>query len=445
MNALSKNAAVTLKARYDNCSRGEVARYITVLIGLAGVNAGKADEATKPAADQRSTSVSALQNAVAPLAKNIKDFLDQMKQNSIAVGQFQSPPKLHASSGLAIAKALKVELKRFGVESFDKATYMVTGEYRLVNDDNGREVVKISSRIADQDALRLATDLEPRTITDKTTIEILKGGTTQILDIANQPPKAADKKDDGKELVKSAPVSSTPHIAAQTRVSAGPNSPYAIEVMVQSDGKYAPRKVEVDADGHAFVRLFQGEKYAVYAYNNSNLDAAVSLMIDGLNVFELSKVPGYDHWIVMPGTPLPILGWYLTNDLASEFEVVATSDPAVAQLLRSSSSLGTITATFAVAWKVGDPVPAGEENGKANEEPSQVPVRTVPGRDVKVRFEEVRRHVGRTRAVVSIRYDKTLDPKDLPTGSAPTATTPTATAPAETAALPTAPTPAPPR
>src|SRR4029434_6093340 len=70
------------------------------------------------------------------------------------------------------------------------------------------------------------------------------------------------------------------------RVSAAADSPYAVEVWAapRRGAKYQPRTATVK-DGLAFVPLSRGEVFGVRLINKSPLDAAVTLTIDGLNLY----------------------------------------------------------------------------------------------------------------------------------------------------------------
>src|SRR5262249_28138789 len=73
---------------------------------------------------------------------------------------------------------------------------------------------------------------------------------------------------------------------AGTRIGAE-GSPYAIEILVRKDGDRGhalARAVDLKS-GLAFVPIQRGEVYQVRLINDSDHDAAVTLTIDGLNMF----------------------------------------------------------------------------------------------------------------------------------------------------------------
>jgi hypothetical protein len=69
--------------------------------------------------------------------------------------------------------------------------------------------------------------------------------------------------------------------------------------------------------------------------------------------------------------------------------------------LRSTAPTGVITAQFAAAWPKDHPPPADEAQGRSRSADAV-------GRGIQVQqqYIEVERHMGVTRATVSVRYSK---------------------------------------
>ncbi len=386
---------------------GRWARSAALAASLAGTTPLFAEDGPKPVAAEPKTTASALQKKLSPLAVTIANHLKLRKLNSVAVGAFTAPSRLASSGGIAISRALSDELKKLGIEIQRKATHEVKGEFIDVTDDaTGRQVLQIIPRFCDDKGI-LVADADRVIIEDPTLFAVLTGATidAQAKDTP-QPEQPATVKPDVPKL---------PHVEANTRVFASKDSPFAIEVLVMTNGQFLPRKVEVDADGFSFVSIQPGEKYSIRLVNKSDNDASVVLTIDGINVFQFTEVKGYNHWIVPRGDELQVRGWHRTNQLSNEFEISKYPDTVAAQAISNGASLGTITATFAAAWPVGQKPPADEVASKGEEEQTPRALGTKRGSEVNVSYGEVNRHVGRMRASVSVRYDKTVIPKDLPT------------------------------
>jgi len=200
------------------------------------------------------------------------------------------------------------------------------------------------------------------------------------------------------------------HIAS-TRISAGPKSPFAIEINTgPANGKMLrPRAATRVEDGQAFLNIKTDERYTITLINDAPFDAAVTLTIDGLSLFAFSDNPAYSYVIVPRHSRGEIPGWYRSNDMAEKFLVTEYAKSAAAtRSLSPSEDLGVITACFAAAWPVdGNPPPDEGMEGRAVRATGRGPI-------VKTDFVEVERRTGKMRASISVRYTKESDPKDLP-------------------------------
>jgi hypothetical protein len=343
-----------------------------------------------------------LNKEMAEMAKKIKLLLDQKGQDAIAVGDFTAPAKLAASAGPAIAKALADELKKLEVTVKRRAELEVNGRYEDADDKQSKLLaVRIKAHVVDRSGDEIIA-LEPRAIFNVTTIAALTGLTLTM------PADATDQERNDKlgEAIDNPQV----HLA-NTRISAGGDSPYAIEVLVKAGGDLRPRAATKDGDGFAFLKIRRAEAYAVKLVNDSPHDAAVTLTIDGLNVFAFSENKAYSHYIVPSKKSLTVPGWHRSNQISDSFVVTEYAKSAVAESLPSSTSVGTITASFAAAWPQGSTPPDDEASGKKGARSGDA---TGKGPPVEFKLSEVVREVGRLRASVSVRYSKDEDPKDLP-------------------------------
>jgi hypothetical protein len=192
------------------------------------------------------------------------------------------------------------------------------------------------------------------------------------------------------------------------QVSATADSPYAIEILAapQPGGQYAARSATVQ-NGLAFVPLQRGEVFGVKLINRSKLDAAVTLTIDGLNLFEFSDLknpktgrPKFRVVFVGPGQEVFLRGWHRTNEASEEFVITEYAKSAAAQI-RSTAPTGVVTAQFAAAWPKDAPAPADEPQGQSRSADA-----VGRGAQFQQKYLEVDRNIGVTRATVSVRYAK---------------------------------------
>ncbi|MCA9075917.1 MAG: hypothetical protein KDA93_12840 [Planctomycetaceae bacterium] len=187
-----------------------------------------------------------------------------------------------------------------------------------------------------------------------------------------------------------------------TELRPSPSSPYGVEILVESaSGQLQP--LTPFKDGNLIkVSLKQGDIYAVRVHNRSSFEAAADVLIDGLGRFSLADdVDQRDNRdIILPGSQRTVPGYYRTTELVDSFQIGEYSKSVAAQVLPNPTDVGTVTVTFAAAWKIG-------ENPPPNEPPvakSLPPVGTVAGPPRKDPTVKVERNIGGIRAVVKLRY-----------------------------------------
>jgi len=339
---------------------------------------------------------------MAKLSQKIKLLLDQKGMDSIAVGDFTAPAKLAASAGPSIAKCLSDELNKMGVTVKRRSDLEVNGRYHDVNGGDANQLgIQIKAHIVDSSGDEILT-LEPRAVFDLTTIASLAGLTVSM-------PTEATTKERNDAITDAV---DTPSVQiANTRISAASDSPYAIEIQVKAGSDYRPRAATKDSDGLAFMKIARKEIYAVKLINDSKRDAAVTLTIDGLNVFAFSENKNYTHYIVPAGQALVVPGWHRNNSVSDSFLITEYAKSAAAEGLNTAASIGTITAAFAAAWPRGESPPDDEPLGGKGGPGGDA---TGKGPPVDFKLVEIVREVGKLRASVSVRYNKGADPGDLP-------------------------------
>jgi hypothetical protein len=334
-----------------------------------------------------------LQKELGVVAKEVAKFLKDQDEQAVAVGEITAPPQLAASSGPGIQQILAEELKKSGIDVKARARLGIEGKYRdVVDEKTKRLAAQIQLSLVDR-AGKVLVSFD-RGVFGDATLASLFGATVEL------PPNADDKTRD-RTLQDSLDKSRT--TLAGPRISPSPGSPYGIEILVKSGGDFHPRPAR-DDDGLAYVPIKRDEIYAIRICNDSPHETAVTLSIDGLNVFTFSENKSYTQWIIPPKSKSVIYGWHVTNEKTDSFQVMEYARSAVAERLPNSSSVGTITASFAAAWAKGSPPPPDEPN--APNEFARSADATGRGPEVTTKYKEVERAFGVTRAAVSARYTK---------------------------------------
>jgi hypothetical protein len=357
-----------------------------------------------------------MQGQVARLAGEIAEVLRARKEKSVSLGQFTSPPQLACGAGPGIGQALAAELQRLGIAVERRARLGIQGSYSILNLEEGKgskhaplsarllvEVVDSSGAVVSSggqparftSTIRFA-DPERPAPKNPSLADVDGARTLSALFAVTAVLPADGSVPERHRQIRAALRNPTARIEG-TRVFAGPESPYAVEVVVAN----RPRQPVLE-EGLAFVPLKRDETYAVRLVNQSEHDCAVTLTIDGLNLFTFSDQRAYSHVIVPARSSGLLRGWHRSNERSDAFQVTRYSRSAAAGRLKNTAATGTITATFAAAWpKNGAPPP--DENAMTR---GQEPDATGRGPAVRQRYEEVERHVGLIRASISIRYSK---------------------------------------
>lgn len=369
------------------CVRHAVRVGILLILGLVVTHPARADDA--------------LQKELAAVAKGIAEALKGLGHDAVAVGEFTGPAQLATSSGSVITKTLSEELSKAGMAVKRIAPIGVKGEFEDVKDkQTGLLAARIKGTVTNRAGQVLFTF--SRGVFGDNVVAALFGTTAKL-------PPDLPPKERNAELEKSL---DKPRVHIQgTRISATADSPYAIEILAapKPRGRYLAREASVQ-DGLAFVPLSRGEVFGVKIINRSPHDAAVTLTIDGLNLYAFSDLkdpktgqPTFSVVLVEAGKEAFIPGWHRTHEASEEFVITEYARSAASEL-HSSAPTGVITATFAAAWPADQPPPADEPANPASNSRSADAV----GRGARVQKEyvEVKRHLGVVRATVSVRYTK---------------------------------------
>jgi hypothetical protein len=340
----------------------------------------------------------ALRKELSAIAQGITEAVKGLGHETLAVGEFTGPAQLAVSSGPLIAKTLTEELTKQGLLVKTGAPVGVKGEFDDVKDkQSGLLAARIKGTVTDRAGKVLFTF--SRGVFGDNIVATLFGTTAKLapdLPPAERNAELEKRLDNPKVLVQGA------------RVSADADSPYAVEIWAapRPGASYTPRQATVQS-GLAFVPLRRGEVFAVKLINRSPHDAAVTLTIDGLNLYAFSDLtdpktgrPKFAVVIVGAGKEVFLRGWHRNHDVSEEFVITEYAKSASAEL-KSTAPTGTVTAQFAAAWPKDQQAPADEPKGQSRSGDA-----VGRGAQFKQKYIEVERHIGVTRATVSVRYTK---------------------------------------
>ncbi len=149
------------------------------------------------------------------------------------------------------------------------------------------------------------------------------------------------------------------------------------------------------------MKINRSEEYTVVLHNRAPFEAAVELRIDGLSMFDFSTDGSFNSKVlVASGKTVEIPGWYFTDKETHAFVITSLPDSAAGKR-GLTAAIGTITASFSAAWEPTAQRPA-DEAGSRDSDPNATGI----GRAIAKNFITVPRVLGRTRSIVSVRYNR---------------------------------------
>ncbi|MGD9854645.1 MAG: hypothetical protein AB7U20_06800 [Planctomycetaceae bacterium] len=188
---------------------------------------------------------------------------------------------------------------------------------------------------------------------------------------------------------------------AGAEVRPSPDNPYGVEILIESaPGQYVPLTPHLE-DHLMQVDLKLGAISAVRLHTRTDFEAAVEVLIDGLGRFALSDDPRFTNGrdIIAPRGQRIISGYYRDAQIVDAFQIGEHSKSVAAQKLPNPKDIGTVTVTFAAAWKPGEKPPPNEPDVAKD-----VPIGTIRGPKRADPTVTVVRDIGAIRAVVKVRY-----------------------------------------
>ena len=346
----------------------------------------------RQACAEDSASQDALAIEMKIMAKDFASIVDKKGGGAVAIGEFSGSSDIRASVGPRIQLVLAAELKALKVAiNPDDYRFEIKGDYQPLTDkETGVLGVRLVGRLIDRDTG------EP--LVERPSGRFVFGAQTvpAMLGLNTRTPPNAEPQDLSKEFER---ARKDPRADVQgTIIRSKAGSPFAIEILVKSNGKYVPKSVTADDKGRPFVPINKLDVYGVRLINNSAHEAAVDLQIDGINCFEFSEEKS-QYWIIDAGKHVDIIGWHKNNKKSLEFKVVDFPETAAAKLnIKPSATIGLITACFSASWAT--------DAGRPADEPKVDGRGTGFGSEIEVKTEQVKRTIGQVRDTISVRYER---------------------------------------
>jgi hypothetical protein len=380
-----------------------------LLVSIAG---------TARAAERPPGITNKLRAEVKSLADSAVAVMKEEDQSAIAIGDFVGPTGFDTNYGSGLRQLFIEEISALSAGSVrDKATLSMIGSfsYELQKiDGEDLHVIGIEIQFKRSDGRtvgKLAKEVRdtPKLIKDSELIAVLISPGAISLPVQQNRKQLNDKIFDATENKNFKPE--------EFRLRENKDSPFGMALLATGEKnapktaeeweKISPRALKVEK-GFPIVAIESNEVYAVHLFNDTKHSVAVTLTIDGVDVFAFSEVrtggkfpagkPKYSHYIIPPGGAI-IPGWHISNTNNKSF-LVTEYGKGISSLLKvDPNKNGIITASFALAWE-GDNVPEEEKGAKGR----GVGNETGLGPDVKVNLKETKKNIGVVREIVNLRY-----------------------------------------
>ncbi|MCC7420835.1 MAG: hypothetical protein IT428_11160 [Planctomycetaceae bacterium] len=310
--------------------------------------------------------------------------------NAIFLDTLKADPALEGSSGSRLTTALEKALKTTNL-TLSRQNYQFKIQGLILRGESA-ETKQVGAEVM----LRFV-DREDVELGRKNRFIFGESATHALLNTNISTPPGTDDRTRNAKLKENKPEVKVEGTKIRTTAS----SPYAVEIRIKKEGAYAPRGVEVGREsGRPFVEIHRDEVYAIRLYNDSDIEAAVHVTVDGLSVFEFSTIKEQPmYWIVPPKSHYDVLGWKITEELTDEFKSVEFPKSAAAdKKLSHDEKIGVINTLFHASWEDDTKRPADEKGTKAS------------GRGDRIidKAEVVDRYIGAQRDSISIRYERQL-------------------------------------
>lgn len=347
------------------------------------------------------TAAEGIDAELAEAAGDIVRFLKGRDAKTVAVGQIRSTADDKISHGPGLGLRLADRLTAGGLSIDKDSDYKVVGEYADKKDPkSGRVFIQLDLAVTDAKKGTKLLPLRRAVFGEDALLELLAPAAIVI------PPETLDDKREALIVKGIDELRTKPQwVIDGTSVYAGADKLYGVEFLVKGpDGQYKGRAPKAD-DGDLLIELKKGESFRIRLLNRSKHEAGVKVSVDGLSTFSFgayAKLDQKPRWLVAAGKGATVAGWPSGDGKSREFVVTDYAGSAAAELGGTHAKLGVLTVEFAAAWPKGDPAPADELDLKGSKGATGIG----RGAEIDTPLTKLDRTFGRTRAVISLRYNK---------------------------------------
>ena len=217
-------------------------------------------------------------------AKEIQKLLAGRMAKTVSLGAIRFASDDAISHGPGLGLRLKSRLVKAGMTIDPEARFGILGEYAWKDDPRTKRVIiQLDLSVVDRQKSNTKLVTISRGIKgENALIELLSPAV-----VALPPGMAEERREDA--LIESI-EKKLGAVFDGAVVYPDATKTYGLQIQVKGpDGKYVGRRPRVD-DGDLLIDLKKGETFRILLHNNSRMEAAAAVMIDGLNTFSFGAV-----------------------------------------------------------------------------------------------------------------------------------------------------------
>lgn len=368
-----------------------------------------------------------LDSELTRFARRTSFFLKQQEQSQVSVGTIVGVGKASIPGGPGIAKKIQQAIEQEKMVSInDLAVWTIQGTMIFGDGTNGElnggaDSKLTTNRLSLTILLQLINTQTQAKVEDKIVVTKLSQLPT-LTGATFQTSPDADVKESRKSFVQGLVAAPFIDPKAPSRVRVSPDSPYSLELRAKPIGaensanglpiasaiKERPGITATSMQPFAFSPIDKNQVYEVVVGNESDREIAVSISVDGIDVFTFSeeinlntKKSLFTHFIVAPQSELVVPGWHKTIDPNRDdnflaFLVTEYGQGASSKLFPQKAidgTVGAVTVAISNSYSPSD----GAKSSQAE---------TGFGPPVKQDQKPVERAIDPPHAFITIRYER---------------------------------------
>lgn len=354
-------------------------------------------------------------------------FLKLQEQSQVSVGTIIGVGKASIPGGPGIAKKIQQAIEQEKVVAInDLAVWTIQGTMIFGDGTNGElnggtNSKLTTNRLSLTILLQLINTQTQAKVEDKIVVTKLSQLPT-ITGATFQTSPDADVKESRKSFVQGLVAAPFIDPKSPSRVRVSPDSPYSLELRakpigaenstgglpIESEIRERPGVTAISMQPFAFSPIDKNQVYEVVVGNESDREIAVSISIDGIDVFSFTedihpetKKSLFTHFIVAPKSELVVPGWHKTIDPRRDdnflaFLVTEYGKGASSKLFPQKAIDGTVGAVTVAISESYSPTAAAKS----------AQAETGFGPPVKQDQKLVERAIDPPHAFITIRYDR---------------------------------------